>query len=824
MSDIVLSASVRQNLLSLQSTADLLATTQNRLATGNKVNTALDNPTNFFTAQSLNNRASDISNLLDGVSNGVQVLQAANTGISSLQKLIDSAKSVANQALQATVGYSTKSTVTSGAITGISADNLLGTGAPTDATFVGTVETNNQTVAYSPNSASGAAITATHQTAYTNTTADGTVVNATDGSTAITTATDLKGTGSSATSIDLNALNGKALVVNGKSITFSTSQTGVSGDAANGFTIGVGGTSTTSVQDILSSIDAITGTGTASTVNGGKIELNTGTAADINLTGSDAGVLTALGLSSVSPVNRGGGVTSSGVTSTAATKLAGPQVAGGADALSSGLDATDYLIVNGKTITFNSGGGTTGSIANNNLSIDVTTGTINDVVSALQTATGGTVTFSSGKFSLTTSTGADIDLSQSKAATLNKLGIGNTDIPGGTVTRNAAPTPQISGNTLLSGASGSSSDSITTAFQAGDTISVNGTTITFKASGASGNNEINITDNITTLLQKIDTITGATVPNASSISGGKITLHTGTASDLTITSSNTAALQSLGLGTAVSQARGTGTPALSGKTLAFAAIGTGQAVSVTFGTGAGQVHTLNDLNNALAADNLQASLDTSNHIVITTTNDSASQTIGTPTGSATAPGLAFAGVSGGAPVQDQTALSNRANLVDQYNNILDQIKTTAQDASYNGIDLLNGDQLKLTFNETGSSTLKIQGVNFDYTGLGLSKLTAGTDFLDNSSANAELAKLNAASSALRTEASALGSNLSIVQIRQDFSKNLINVLQTGASNLTLADTNEEAANSQALSTRQSIAVSALALANQSQQSVLQLLR
>ena len=77
---------------------------------------------------------------------------------------------------------------------------------------------------------------------------------------------------------------------------------------------------------------------------------------------------------------------------------------------------------------------------------------------------------------------------------------------------------------------------------------------------------------------------------------------------------------------------------------------------------------------------------------------------------------------------------------------------------------------------------------------------------------------------LRTQASALGSNLSIVQIRQDFSKNLINVLQTGSSNLTLADTNEEAANSQALSTRQSIAVSALALANQSQQSVLQLLR
>src|SRR5436309_8639569 len=118
---IVLSTSVRQNLLSLQSTADLLSTTQNRLATGKKVNSALDNPTNFFTAQGLDNRASDISNLLDGIGNGVQVLQAANTGITSLQKLVDSAKSIANQVLQSAVGYSTKSNITSAALTGATA-------------------------------------------------------------------------------------------------------------------------------------------------------------------------------------------------------------------------------------------------------------------------------------------------------------------------------------------------------------------------------------------------------------------------------------------------------------------------------------------------------------------------------------------------------------------------------------------------------------------------------------------------------------------------------------------------------------------------------
>ena len=83
----------------------------------------------------------------------------------------------------------------------------------------------------------------------------------------------------------------------------------------------------------------------------------------------------------------------------------------------------------------------------------------------------------------------------------------------------------------------------------------------------------------------------------------------------------------------------------------------------------------------------------------------------------------------------------RSNLVSQYNNILDQITSTAQDASFNGVNLLNGDQLKLTFNETGKSTLTIQGVNFNFSGLGLAKLTAGTDFLDNSSANKAIASL-----------------------------------------------------------------------------------
>jgi flagellin len=320
------------------------------------------------------------------------------------------------------------------------------------------------------------------------------------------------------------------------------------------------------------------------------------------------------------------------------------------------------------------------------------------------------------------------------------------------------------------------------------------------------------------VLTAIDGITGASGPTASTVSAtGQLLLSTGTTQNLVIAAGGTSALGYFGLAAGTTNI---GAPALSGKTLTIGATGGGTATSITFGTGPNQIATLNDLNTALAANNLQASISTTGAINIVTSNDAASSTIGTIGGTATP----FASLVAAPPVLDPNSQATRASLVDQYNNVLQQINTTSQDSSFNGINLLNGDTLKLTFNETGRSTLSITGVTFNDAGLGLSNLTAGTDFLDSGSANKALASLSAASTTLRAEASTLGSNLSIVQIRQDFSKNLINVLQTGSSNLTIADTNEEAANSQALSTRQSIAVSALALANQSQQSVLQLLR
>ena len=100
MADIVLTAGVRSNLLQLQKTSDLITSTQTKLATGKRVNSALDNPVNFFTAAGLSNRASDLSNLLDSMSTAFNTIQAANNGISSITKLVQSAQALTTQALQ----------------------------------------------------------------------------------------------------------------------------------------------------------------------------------------------------------------------------------------------------------------------------------------------------------------------------------------------------------------------------------------------------------------------------------------------------------------------------------------------------------------------------------------------------------------------------------------------------------------------------------------------------------------------------------------------------------------------------------------------------
>jgi flagellin-like hook-associated protein FlgL len=171
---------------------------------------------------------------------------------------------------------------------------------------------------------------------------------------------------------------------------------------------------------------------------------------------------------------------------------------------------------------------------------------------------------------------------------------------------------------------------------------------------------------------------------------------------------------------------------------------------------------------------------------------------------------------------------SRANLVKQFNDLRDQLDKFADDASFNGINLLRGDKLKLTFNETGSSTIDIQAKDASGAPSSVSNQTLGiaealdSDFNSDDAIDARLEVLKTAIDSLRSQSSTFGSNLSIVENRTDFTKAMINTLETGAANLTLADTNEEAANLLALQTRQQLSSTALSMASQADQAVLRL--
>jgi flagellin len=170
----------------------------------------------------------------------------------------------------------------------------------------------------------------------------------------------------------------------------------------------------------------------------------------------------------------------------------------------------------------------------------------------------------------------------------------------------------------------------------------------------------------------------------------------------------------------------------------------------------------------------------------------------------------------------------RRNLVKQYNDLRDQLNKLADDSSFNGINLLRGDKLRVIFNELGTSTVEIQAQDEFGVPRPIHTSTLGIDLLANSDVDADVSidgfldDLSTSLNTLRAQASSFGSHLSLVEIRTEFTKQMINTLQVGADNLVLADTNEEGANMLALQTRQQLSTTALSLASQADQAVLRL--
>jgi hypothetical protein len=610
-SNITLSAATRQNLLSLQDTANLLSTTQNRLSTGKKVNTALDNPVNFFTSQSLGARSSDLSSLLDGISNGIQTIQAANQGITNISKLTQQLKSTAQQALAASNAFTAKASVSSA--TTVTVD------ATTKSILGGTA---------------GAAATATGGTAYTG-------AGISNGSSAV--ASTSTGTVAVANDTALQALSGAITVDDG---------------AGNTATYTISNTSTKAALTAALSTSGFTATFDAND--------------HLQITRADGTNFTATG---------------AGATATGSPAGTGGSAATSADTFS--------LTVGGTTVNL------TAAASGANTFQD-----LNSLVTAINSSSVGSASAAAGKVTASVGTGAN------------------------------------AGKLVLTG---------------GDTAT------SFTAGG--------------TAATKLGVPTTAQTPTA----GGGLT----------------------------------------GQTLTVS-VGGAAATTITFGTGANQVSTLDQLNAALSAANAQASIDTAGNLSITTTNEAGAESLQLG-GTATGAGQLFTDVTSHTATLGGDGKTSRDKLVNDYNNLRTQIDQLAKDASFNGVNLLNGDTLKVIFNEKNTSSLSVKGVALDSDTLGISTV-GSTDFQDSTSINKVLDQLSSATGVLNSQAATYGSNLSVVQNRQDFSKNLINILDTGSSNLTSADLNEEAANSQALSTRNSLAISALSLANQAQQGILQLLR
>ena len=633
MSDITLSKAVRANLLNLQNTATKMGRTQERLASGLRVNSALDNPTNFFTASALNSRAADMNALLDSMSNGIQTIEAADNALTAITKNLESMVSTLTQARQDKTFKAASYDISPSATGNISfSGGSIGStpisvalGAGTSSPTAGTSATNG----FTP-------FTLETGTAATS----GSYVAATYSGNAFVGGTD-------------------SMTIDGQNITFDST---------------------------------VDGSATIAAGNGGAYTIG----------------------EAVQKINHDLGLTSSNVTAAEGT---------GADAGKIVLTTTATGTVSNFAVvqsTTNTGGFTTGN------------------------ATGG----------------ADAGTPDSITFNINVDGTGAVPI-----TLTAA---QIAGI----GDHNQTVDDITEyqeLLQAGLTAAG----VTGVSLGNDGSNVTFTSD--TTGTNSSVVITGATANNNNATTG--------------------LAIGNTGLDTPTEAAgAATGGPTLRTIDQLVNAINNDTDLKTS-------IRASND-NGKLRIENLSTSE------LTVTGYDSSSASIDGGTGEAKIAGNRV-----------------RADLATQYNTLIDQLDKFSDDASFNGVNLLRGDSLKITFNETSTSEINIQskdGEAINSANLKVKTAMQASDLDSDADIEMFIDQVKDALRSVRSQASSFGSNLSVVQNRQDFTKHMITTLETGAANLTLADSNEEAANLLALQTRQQLSSTALSLASEADQNVLRL--
>ncbi|KRA97677.1 hypothetical protein ASD83_11275 [Devosia sp. Root685] len=680
-SDISLSKAVRTNLLSLQNTAEMMNKTQNRLATGNKVNSALDNPSNFFTASALNSRAADMSNLLDSMASGIKVIEAADKGISAITKNIESMQSTLRQARQDKSFQTDTYEVTADSTLKLSGGQF-GEGFDVKLQAASGGQSANVTTAAVWADPAG-------------------VAGQTAGPQVLVKFDD--------------TLNGTAIKVDGLTVTSTTA---------------AGATQAAFMTDLQAQLDTATGTTgatskyivAADTVDATKVSIQlrepTGVSPKVEFAGSVAKATQGVTEIDYAAITSMGGVTAGGQ---------GINIGGSFDELVKGLQ--DKATAGSYTVE-----------------VDAAAKKIKLVSTAYSGAGPVIAGITGGTTSTAGSTGV---YTQDVAARSFKIDVtyGDKTAKLDIVSRDASPYAKENQlkdiNDQLKAAG---INDVTASLDSSDKLVFTSTSAEAKTLAISG-------------------------ADANALFGGA-TVSTGSPAVSAYKSSNT-----------VDQ---------------FV-----EEINRNAGT-VGKVRASND-NGKLRIENLSTQ-----ELDVEFDKD---------------------GAGVGAPTQHKIAGNViRDNLAKQFNELRDQLDKFADDSSFNGINLLRGDKLTITFNESGSSSIQIQAKDkngneraITAANLNLESLV-GQDLDKDTDIDALLGKLSTALSELRSQASTFGSNLSSVENRQTFTKNMINTLETGAANLTLADTNEEAANLLALQTRQQLSSSALSMASQQDQAVLQLLR
>lgn len=638
---IALTSSMRSNLLSLKNTQKLLDTTQDRLSTGYKVNSAMDNPSSYFTAQSLNSRADDLSTLLDSIGQAISTLEVADEGITTLQEFVEQAKSIANSARD-----------TANVASSATSDNV---------TFNSTTAKTDLLTDMVANAAAGDSFTirlgdATTMEGTANVSADQTLEQ-----------------------IGIAEDGVVEMIVGDKTyeFTFTAAASGITDatvDETTGITKQSFGIDTT-LEDFMSEVVYTVGRKVLNAeVKEGKLTFNT--------------------LDNSSLVIRSTADFDSGKTATAATIETATTAKFAAGANTNNTSVTGASI----DITVN------GQVQKVDISefIDPTTG-------ALKAGSDtGATTLKAVVEKINSTLGSEGIVAQVNGTTLEIYNSNNTG---------TKPTVAVT-NGVLSGGDDSTAIKADAAVTEGDaTISTNFN----KVFGFDEGYTVTITEGMT-----------------------------------------------------VEQFR--------------------QAVD--------------------GLEGISADFDSKGHMVIS--GEQGDDMVLADSGD----GNFIRSLLGGNVVSATNGSNERAKYAEQFDGVLDQIDQLVQDTSYKGINLLNGDDLTVVFNESRTSTLELKGVTFNSTGLGFTASEA--EWKDNANIDKSLDQITKATSLLRAQASEFGQNLSTVQIREDFTENMINNLQTGADKLTLADMNEEAANMLALQTRQQLGVNSLSMASQAAQSVLQL--